>query len=317
VQFESVSKTHRGLVRETNEDSSLEMPAQGVFGVADGMGGEEAGEEASAQVIATVRRVVENSFQTPPADPPQIEATLREALREANREVYEISVREPGKRGLGSTASILCLHRGRYFIAHVGDSRVYLARRGRLRQLTRDHTLVWSLYERGLLAHDQLEKHPERHLLTQCVGSARPIAVDTTSGECQAGDLFLICSDGLTGYAAEERMGSIVMDRRLGLEARADRLIEEALKAGGGDNVSVVLAQVTESGGERDWKTTSEDETVLPDELTGSEGAVRSEGLPGTGSRGARRSGTRVLLGILALAVLIAVVALVIHARGG
>ena len=153
-----MAKTHQGLVRETNEDSILEMSAQGVWGVADGMGGKEAGDEASAQVIVTARRVVENFFQTPPAGPPQVETIMREALREANRDVYEISVREPGKRGLGSTASMLCLHRGHYFISHVGDSRIYHARQGRLRQLTRDHTLVWSLYERGLLAHDQLEK---------------------------------------------------------------------------------------------------------------------------------------------------------------
>ena len=137
-------------------------------------------------------------------------------------------------------------------------------------------------------------------------------------GGVQAGDLFLICSDGLTGYAAEERIGAIMMDGRLGLEARADRLIDEALKAGGGDNVSVVLAKVTESGGEGDWEPENANETTRPEEFTGNERTNLDEGASETHSQETRRrSGTLTLLGILAFAVIILVVALAVHSRGG
>ena len=254
MQFESSAITHTGLVRDTNQDSLLDMPESGVFLVADGMGGEQAGDEASAKVVETVMAAAKTFFKGQPTGPSQIEGMMRDTLLEANHEVVQIAVREPAKRGLGSTASLLCLHRGVYFIAQVGDSRVYRVREGGITQLTRDHTLVWMLYEQGSITYEQLETHPERHLLTQCIGSERPIRVDTFEGDIQVGDLFMICSDGLTGYATEERTYEILLQDPPDLEGKAQALIDEALAAGGGDNVTVILARVTSLEDGDDWK---------------------------------------------------------------
>ena len=261
MQLETVSKTHTGLVREINQDAMLVMDGRGVFLVADGMGGEQAGEEASAQVVATVRSSIRSFFQVKPAGPSQIDNLLRDTLHEANEDVCQIAVREPEKQGLGSTASLLCLHRGVYFAAQVGDSRIYLVRKGKATQLTRDHTLVWMLFEQGAITRDQLETHPERHLLTQCIGTRKPLAVDTLEGTIEEGDLFLLCSDGLTGYATEQQVFDIVSDKKLGLEEMADQLIEAALQAGGGDNVTAVLAKVKKLESEDNWRP---EETAPP-----------------------------------------------------
>lgn len=244
MHLESVALTHQGLVRQNNQDSILALPAIGVFAVADGMGGEQAGDEASQCTIATIRAQAQTFFQSPPPDPAAVENHLRAVLHQANHDVFEISVREPSKRGLGSTASVLCLHSGLYTLAQVGDSRIYLVRNGAVRLLTRDHTLVWMLYEQGVIAFSQIERHPERHLLTQCIGTANPIKIDTAQAALQPGDLFLLCSDGLTGYADEARIHDILLDPRVGLGGRAKSLLDEALKAGGGDNISIILVRV-------------------------------------------------------------------------
>jgi protein phosphatase len=265
MQIEHVAKTNVGLVRSMNQDAIMDMPEHGVFLVADGMGGEKAGEEASAQVVETLRGRMAEFFKNPPAGASQIEGEMRDGLLQANRDVFRISVREPEKKGLGSTASLLVLHRGIYFCAQVGDSRIYLMHDGKIHQVTRDHTLVWALYEQGAITRDQLETHPDRHLLTQCIGNERPIKVDTYMDQAHEGDLFLICSDGLTGYAGEPKVFEILRDETLDLPTRAELLIQAALDAGGGDNVSVILARVAALDETDDWEP---EETAPPARFT-------------------------------------------------
>lgn len=257
MRLEPFTITHQGLVRETNQDAILDLSELGVFAVADGMGGEQAGDEASAQTVATLRDAVLEFFKATPRQPGQIEQLLTQGLLRANHDVRQIAVREPAKLGLGSTASVLCLHRGAWFLAHVGDSRIYLVRDGAVRQLTRDHTVVWRLYEQGRISRDHLERHPERHLLTQCVGTPHPLHVDLARGALRPGDLFMICSDGLTGYAAEERIQLLLREPAAASVAdRAQTLLDEALAAGGGDNVSVALVRVAALDIADDWAVT-------------------------------------------------------------
>ena len=229
MKFESVALTDIGLVREQNQDAIMESPGQGVFLVADGMGGEKAGEEASAQVVLTVQESLNAFFSAPPLNPAQLIEYMRDTLLQANMDVLQIAVREPGKRGLGSTASLMCLHRG-----------------------------VCLLYERGVITREQIETHPERHLLTQCIGSRRPVNVDLMEQAVHPGDLFLICSDGLSGMIGAEDIRRCLADTQSGVEVIGDTLIQQALKAGGGDNVSTVLVRVTELEPDDDW---------TPDEL--------------------------------------------------
>ncbi len=254
MRIELAERTHVGLLRAGNEDALLAMPARGIFMVADGMGGEEAGEEASAQAVASVRTTLEEFLAEEPEDPEMLGEMLREALQQANRDVHAIAERHPNKRGMGSTASLLCLHRDAWFVAQVGDSRVYLMRDGVARLLTRDQTVVWELYQQGMIDRDQVNDHPGRHLLTQCIGSGEDLAVDMSEGRLRDQDLFMVCSDGLTGYASEETIFSILADPVIGIDAMADRLIDSALAGGGGDNVSLILVQV-EMDEEEAWLT--------------------------------------------------------------
>ena len=236
-----------------NQDAILALPEERTFVVADGMGGEKAGEEASARAIETLEKECDRWREQPPESPEEMLMRLREALLQANRDVYRIATEQPEKRGLGTTASLLFFHRGLFFCAHVGDSRIYLQRGGRLRQLTRDHTLVWAMYERGALAREQLDTHPDRHLLTQCVGSPRTITVDVFASRVQPGDRFLICSDGLSGYVAEGRIAAIMQEQAAGPEVLAEELVQAALDGGGGDNISAVVVEIDALDESDDW----------------------------------------------------------------
>ncbi len=255
MKLSEMKLTHMGRVRTENQDAIFSFPKVGVFLVADGMGGERAGAEAAAQVVSSVERVAREFFiSQKPKSPKDIESLARHALEQASKEVLDIAAREPEKTGMGSTGSLLVLYRGVFVVAQVGDSRVYLVRNGNVRQITRDQTVVWTLYENGILTRDQLETHPDRHLLTQCIGGVKPVEVDIFEDKAQAGDLFLICSDGLTGYAGENEVTKLLVDPVYTLEERAYRMLQAALDGGGGDNVSIVLIRVESLDPEDTWE---------------------------------------------------------------
>lgn len=255
MKLQHAALTNVGKVREENEDSLLSLPDIGTFLVADGMGGEAAGSEASSQVVKSVQQGA-TKFLTSgiPFGRDELKHMLRETLRQASKDVFDIAVRDTSKVGLGSTASLLCLHRGAYFAAQVGDSRIYLLRDGKVEQITRDHTVVWALYENGVITREQLETHPERHLLTQCMGAETGVEVDVFEGKLREGDLLMICSDGLTGYASEDDIFEILRQAGSDLNQCVRQLIDAALKGGGGDNVSVVVARVAKLEAEDDWE---------------------------------------------------------------
>lgn len=248
------SKTHIGRVRDENQDAVLVLPGIGVYMVADGMGGCRGGRQAAMQVVKTVGENMQAVLESaPPGTPEELQSLIRTTLEQSNLDVLQIGKLEPQKSGLGSTASLLCLHRGLFFIGQVGDSRVYQFRKGTLAQLTSDHTVVWQMYEKGMINRAELETHPERHLLTQCVGSARPIVVDLFEGAAYRDDVFLICSDGLNGYVGEAMIFEIIGKFWHDLDGCAQKLVDAALAGGGGDNVSVVLARVDGIDASDDW----------------------------------------------------------------
>ena len=228
LAFRSAARTDAGRVRPVNEDRYLERPQAGLWAVADGMGGHEDGEAAAALVVETLGRLV---------DAGSAYANLRAlcaSLKAANHALA------PGGEAAtrGSTVVALLLSDGHYACVWAGDSRCYRLRGKTFEQITRDHTLVQELVEAGALTQDEARRHPRSHVVTRAVGARDEIELDVRHGPVEAGDLFLLCSDGLTSMVADGEIAELIAAR--GVEAAGD-LMTLALNRGARDNVTVVL----------------------------------------------------------------------------
>jgi serine/threonine protein phosphatase PrpC len=230
------------MIRAGNEDCVYAEadPRRGIFMVADGMGGHAAGEVASAMAVQIVTRTIAPLQKQ---SDEEAEAALKTALRDANRAIFERTIAEIDKQGMGTTASVLMLSRGHYLIGQVGDSRIYRARNGTLQQLTKDHSYVQEQVDAGFLTPEQARYHPYSNVITRCVGASRDVEPDTYQGDVQSGDVFLVASDGLTGMVDDSRLQEIVSSGaspgRL-----VDMLIAEANGHGGLDNITAVVVKV-------------------------------------------------------------------------
>ena len=234
---ETVAKTDTGLQRRDNEDSAYARSP--VFVVADGMGGAQAGEVAS--------RIAVETFEQGLPEDGSPEERLASRAREANKRIHELSRTEPERAGMGTTLTAAYVDRDDLSIAHVGDSRAYLFRDGALERLTQDHSLVDELVRRGKLTEEQAAEHPQRSIITRALGPEADVEVDTWTFPLRAGDIVLLCSDGLTSMISDERVAE-VLARSTGLEEAAQGLIDEANDAGGRDNITVVLFRLEEVG---------------------------------------------------------------------
>lgn len=240
MRWESAAITDRGRLRPQNEDAYIARPDLGLFVVADGMGGHAAGEVASAMAVETVAR----DLSAPPATAQDAERALVASLGAANRAILERAAREPEKTGMGTTLTALLLlpQTGTSVIAHVGDSRAYRLRDGGLEQLTRDHTWVQEQVDAGLLSPAQAHHHPYSSVLTRVIGVYTDVEVDTRRDRARAGDLLLLCSDGLTGMVDDDELRTLLA-RDLPLHELAAQLVEAANLRGGLDNITAVLVR--------------------------------------------------------------------------
>ncbi len=234
-----VKRTDTGRQRRGNEDSSLARPP--LFVVADGMGGAQAGEVAS--------RIAVEVFEHQLADSGTPEERLVECVQEANHQIYQRSRAEHERAGMGTTLTAAYLGDAQVAIAHVGDSRAYLFRDGDLTRLTQDHSLVDELLRRGKLTEEQAAEHPQRSIITRALGPEPEVEVDRSTYSVRAGDVLLLCSDGLTSMISEQRIAEILRSTE-SLERAADQLIDEANAAGGRDNITVVLFRLEEVEGD-------------------------------------------------------------------
>ncbi len=242
MRFSCAARTDVGVVRSGNEDSYLMASDRGLFIVADGMGGHAAGEVASE--MAT--RIVAERFR--PArgmTDDELMAQLVGAIRAANEAIFQRTVTEVDKRGMGTTSTVLHLLPRRYLIGQVGDSRAYILRGGVLSQLTKDHSYVQEQVDAGKLTPEEARVHPYANVITRCVGSSSDVVPDLYFGTLEAGDLLLLASDGLTGMLEDEDVRQIVMSG-LELEEMVDALIAGANHRGGLDNVTTVLVRIEE-----------------------------------------------------------------------
>jgi PPM family protein phosphatase len=246
---EHVGRTDVGRQRSVNEDSLVLAPP--FFAVADGMGGAKAGEVASAMAAGTFDG---ESDSGEPA-----EAQLTRILREANRRIYELAVSDDSHRGMGTTVTAAKVTGDEVSLGHVGDSRAYRLRDGQLEQLTRDHSLVAELERSGQITPEAAENHPQRSIITRALGPEPDVQVDTYTLAGRDGDLFLICSDGLTSMISDEELGSILRSSD-SLDQAAESLVRAANQSGGKDNITVVMFRL--GNGDGAAEVPKEDETI-------------------------------------------------------
>ncbi len=239
MRYSAYGSTHVGKVRDHNEDSFFVSDEGGFFIVADGMGGLAAGEVASQIAKDTiVSALKKSSDSSTPYD-----RVLRDAIESANAEVRVALTENPSARGMGSTCVVLAFRDSDFYIAYVGDSRIYLFRNNHLKQITRDHSYVEELFLRGLITAEEKIDHPYKSSITRYVGHADKIEADITSGPLSNDDVFLLCSDGLTGEVPDDKIEE-VLKTTPGMQEGVDKLINLALENGGNDNVSVIAVKV-------------------------------------------------------------------------
>jgi serine/threonine protein phosphatase PrpC len=226
--------TDIGQVREGNEDSYLVLDP--LFAVADGMGGHRGGEVASDLAIRTIRHLFERR-----------QGSLIEQVERANRAVFERSRSDREVSGMGTTLTAVVVDDRQARLAHVGDSRAYLLRGGELTLLTEDHTLVQRMVHEGELTPEEAEGHPHRNILTRVLGVDGAVVVDEGVLDLREGDRLLLCTDGLTGMVPDEEIRAVLEESRDPQEA-AERLVRAANGAGGVDNITAVVLDVTENG---------------------------------------------------------------------
>ena len=238
----AIGVTDVGVVRSVNQDNFLTLlgrdaPLGGaLLAVADGMGGHAAGEVASQMSL----ELLTDSLSSASSPSPQ---SLRQAVERANSGVYHASQR-PDLRGMGTTLVAALLAGADLLLCNVGDSRAYLMRDGALNQLTQDHSWVGEMVASGHLTPQQAAVHPRRNVLTRALGVGESVQVDTTSVSLKRGDIVLICSDGLHGLVDDWMMAAILDRRAKSLKKIARELVESAKRAGGPDNITVVVARM-------------------------------------------------------------------------
>ncbi len=236
-------KTDIGLSRSNNEDSFVVKPDLGFAAVADGMGGPASGEVASRIFADTALEVFSKNSGWSEKELPEL---VRTVFQLSNDRTLIMAQNDPKHQGMGCTAEVLAFYSGGYVAGHVGDSRTYLFRDGQLRQITKDHSVVQDQLDKGLLNPDETRDHPLRNVILRAVGVSEDLAVDIIRGMTIPGDIFLLCSDGLTDMLEDTSIQEALL-LPLDLEQKADRLIGLAKAAGGNDNITVALCEIMAS----------------------------------------------------------------------
>lgn len=231
--FDCATRTHVGHRRKLNEDAVLDCSKQGLWAVADGMGGHEAGEVASALVVETLEQFAEDG-----SIEHRIDSVLT-ALEKVNLSLHDMGRASINQRTIGTTVVGLVADGKQYRCFWAGDSRAYRLRGASIDQLTRDHSLVQDLVDAGMIEPGEAETHPNSNVVTRAVGAAERLQVDTVGGAIDGGDTFLLASDGLTRLVRAEEIA--VQLASPSLETAADSLIDLALDRGAPDNVSLII----------------------------------------------------------------------------
>jgi len=236
--FESYGVSHKGCVRDHNEDSYLVEPQIGLWVVADGMGGHEAGEVASASIVEHLATIGIASSA------PDLRARFEDRLNRAHAEIRRIA-RSRGVT-IGSTVAALLAMDGRFACLWSGDSRVYLVRDGAISQISRDHTEVQELLDSGVISAAEAQNWPRRNVITRAIGVNDDIDIDFQQGETLAGDIFILSTDGLTAHVSDAEIAAAALSAAP--QAACEKLLSMVLERGGTDNVTIVLVKIRDKG---------------------------------------------------------------------
>ncbi|HEY5660331.1 MAG TPA: Stp1/IreP family PP2C-type Ser/Thr phosphatase [Gaiellaceae bacterium] len=303
--------TDPGRTRRHNEDSFVIEPP--LFAIADGMGGAQAGEVASRLATAALKEAGANGGG---------EQRIADLIQEANRRVYDRSSSDPNTSGMGTTITVALVEDDRVSFGHVGDSRAYLIRQAQMEQLTEDHSLVNELLKTGKLSREEAETHPQRSVITRALGTDPDVDVDTFSVRAEDGDLFLLCSDGLTDMVSEESILDVVERNRSDIDGALRALVKAANHGGGQDNITVVAFEIADGVLANDGETREQALPPVEDEDTLDEtdavpvvdtGVVPVDEIRAEDDAVRRRRRRRRLLAWLAILILVAAVAVAVY----
>jgi PPM family protein phosphatase len=240
LKLNAVGKTDIGLRRSNNEDAYLVRSDLGFFAVADGMGGAAAGEIASRIFINSAQEVFDQISREPGLE---MCGLVQESFRLGNDRILEHVSSNPRDKGMGCTAELVAFSGDSYLVGHMGDSRTYLFREEKLRQITKDHSIVQEQTDKGLITPEEARKHALRNIVLRAVGINPDVALDLTRGKSFSNDVFLLCSDGLSDMVDDSLIQKVLSSSH-SLSGKVEHLIESAKSAGGNDNITVVLCEV-------------------------------------------------------------------------
>lgn len=235
--------THQGMVRINNEDSISTLDNLGVAILADGMGGHQAGEVASSMAVEMIKQYFSEITGNP--NTASDGDNMMESIELANTAVFELSQQRPECAGMGTTIVVCRFIDGKVITGHVGDSRLYRFRDSQLEQITQDHSVVQELVSRGFMSPEEANNSMNKNLVTKALGIEEKVAPDLNEQEYHSGDIFLLCSDGLSDVVADPEIETTLTENQQDIGTVAQALVDQANAAGGPDNISVVLVRVS------------------------------------------------------------------------
>ena len=250
-----IGKTNVGMKRKHNEDNFILVPEEDVYVVADGMGGHKAGEVASEIAVQTSREFFLESTKDPEmtwimrenSEYSYNENRMIAAIKLANLRIFEAASNDIKKKGMGTTVVGIMFDEENLITGHAGDSRAYLIRDGKLTQVTEDHSLLNNYIKIAKLTQEEIDNFPHKNVIVRALGMKAEVDVEINRLKYKKDDIFLVCSDGLSGEVTDPRMLEIVLEHSDDLEKAADVLIQDACDNGGKDNITLILVKVLET----------------------------------------------------------------------
>lgn len=243
LKIVSFGLTDIGPIRQKNEDFWVELPQDGFYALADGMGGHKAGEVAAKETVENVCLDFLNHQIKTSLDIEQISLELLKAIQNANKKIYDLSQDHPPYRGMGTTLCCLYFKENTAIYAHVGDSRIYLYRKKKLKQLTDDHSLINELIAAGHMEIDEPFPLPYKNIITKAIGPRVKVEPEIATIPVKKGDLFILCSDGLSDFVSKEKM-ALVLEKPISMEEKVKNLINLAKERKSKDNITLIMIEI-------------------------------------------------------------------------